>query len=180
MSTHAMIDIETLGTMPNSVILSVGAVKFDPFKSDEPYDGRHWKINVDAQTSKGRFVDEKTLAWWSKQEKDIQDRAFSDHGRIPVEPFMQELNAWLTGCEQIWCQGPQFDMVILEDFFRDFGHHMNWFYWQVSDCRTLFKMMPQDPRKQIQEDLHDAQADAHWQAVCVQQFYRDYKVLPKD
>ena len=33
--------------------------------------------------------------------------------RIPVEPFMQELNAWLTGCEQIWCQGPQFDMVIL-------------------------------------------------------------------
>ena len=54
---------------------------------------------------------------------------------------------------------------------------MNWFYWQVSDCRTLFKMMPQDPRKQIQEDLHDAQADAHWQAVCVQQFYRDYKVL---
>ena len=152
MSTHAMIDIETLGTMPNSVILSVGAVKFDPFKSDEPHDGRHWKIDVDAQTSKGRFVDEKTLAWWSKQEKDIQNRAFSD----------------------------QFDMVILEDFFRDFVHHMNWFYWQVSDCRTLFKMMPQDPRKQIQEDLHDAQADAHWQAVCVQQFYRDYKVLPKD
>ena len=60
MSTHAMIDIETLGTMPNSVILSVGAVKFDPFKSDEPFDGRHWKIDVDAQTSKGRFVDDST------------------------------------------------------------------------------------------------------------------------
>ena len=179
MSTHAMIDIETLGTMPNSVILSVGAVKFDPFKSDEPFDGRHWKIDVDAQTSKGRFVDDSTLQWWAKQDQEIQDRAFSDHGRIPVEPFMQELNAWLTGSEQIWCQGPQFDMVILEDFFRDFGHHMNWFYWQVRDCRTLFKMMPQDPRKAIQENLHDAQADAHWQAVCVQQFYRDYKVLPK-
>ena len=40
MSTHAMIDIETLGTMPNSVILSVGAVKFDPFKSHKPHDGR--------------------------------------------------------------------------------------------------------------------------------------------
>ena len=51
MSTHAMIDIETLGTMSNSVILSVGAVKFDPFKSDDPHDGRHWKLDVDAQTS---------------------------------------------------------------------------------------------------------------------------------
>ena len=31
MATHAMIDIETLGTEPGSVVLSVGAVKFDPF-----------------------------------------------------------------------------------------------------------------------------------------------------
>ena len=56
---------------------------------------------------------------------------------------------------------------------------MNWFYWQVMDCRTLFKMMPADPRKAVQENLHDAQADAHWQAVCVQQFYKDFNVLPR-
>ena len=163
-----MIDIETLGTMPNSVILSVGAVKFDPFKSDEPHDGRHWKIDVDAQTSKGRFVDEKTLAWWSKQEKDIQDRAFSDHGRIPVEPFMQELNAWLTGCEQIWCQGPQFDMVIIENLYKMLNTHTNWAYWQIRDSRTVFSMMEVDPRKGIQEDLHSAVDDAKWQAKCLQ------------
>ena len=54
---------------------------------------------------------------------------------------------------------------------------MNWFYWQVSDCRTLFKMMNVDPRKAIQQDLHDAQADAHWQAVCVQQFFKDFNIL---
>ena len=35
MATHAMIDIETLGTEPTSVILSVGGVKFDPFTSIE-------------------------------------------------------------------------------------------------------------------------------------------------
>jgi len=179
MATHAMIDIETLGTLPESVILSVGGVKFDPFTSNEPFDGKHWKLDADSQTKKGRFVDDKTLEWWAKQDQAIQDVAFTDEGRVPVDTFMKELNAWLTGCETIWCQGPQFDMVIIEHLFRDFDHHMNWFFWQVSDCRTLFKMMPKDPRKDIQEDLHDALADAHWQAVCVQQFFRDYKVLPK-
>ena len=123
-----------------------------------------------------RLVDDNTLQWWAKQDSDIRDRAFGDEGRIAVEPFMKELNAWLTGCETIWCQGPQFDMVILEDFFRDFGHHMNWFYWQVSDCRTLFKMMPVDPRKAIQQDLHDASADAFFQAVCVQQTFSHFGV----
>lgn len=179
MATHAMIDIETLGTLPESVILSVGGVKFDPFTPNEPHDGKHWKLDADSQTEKGRFVDDKTLEWWAKQDQAIQDVAFTDEGRVPVDTFMKELNAWLTGCEAIWCQGPQFDMVIIEHLFRDFDHHMNWFFWQVNDCRTLFKMMPVDPRKAIQQNLHDAQADAHWQAVCVQQFYRDFNILPR-
>ena len=176
MATHAMIDIETLGTKPNAVILSVGAVKFDPYTNNAPFEDRHWKIDVDAQTSKGREVNENTLAWWAKQDPEIREEAFSESGRIPVEPVMKELNSWINGCEVIWCQGPQFDMVILEDFFRDFGHHMNWFYWQVSDCRTLFKIMPVDPRKAIQEDLHNALEDSRWQAICVQKFYNDFSV----
>ena len=179
MATHAMIDIETLGTEPGSVVLSVGAVKFDPFNSIEPNNGKHWMLDVDAQTEKGRIVDESTLAWWGKQEQSIQDRAFSDVGRTDVDVFMKDLNGWLTGCEAIWCQGPQFDMVILEDFFDNFGHHKNWFYWQISDCRTLFKLMPRDPRKDIQQNLHNALEDSRWQAVCVQKFYKDFGVLPR-
>ena len=35
MKTHAMIDIETLGTEPDCVVLSVGAVKFNPFVPQE-------------------------------------------------------------------------------------------------------------------------------------------------
>ena len=179
MSTHAMIDIETLATTPEAVVLSVGGVKFNPYNNEEPHAHLEFKLDIDEQTTLGRDVDENTLEWWSKQPEHIRDKAFSDEGRTNLTEFTKTLNKWLVGCEQIWCQGPQFDMVILEDFFRDFGHHMNWFYWQVSDCRTLFKMMPQDPRKQIQEDLHDAQADAHWQAVCVQQFFKDFNILPK-
>ena len=179
MATHAMIDIETLGTKPDAVILSVGAIKFDPFSSNEPFDGKHWRLDVDAQTEKGREVNDDTLAWWAKQDPEIQEDAFGESGRTDCFQFMKELNAWLTGCEAVWCQGPQFDMVILENFFDNFGHHKNWFYWQISDCRTLFKLMPRDPRKGIQEDLHNALEDSRWQAVCVQKFYKDFSVLPR-
>jgi len=179
MATHAMIDIETLGTEPSSVIMSVGGVKFDPYTSDVPHDGKHWMLDVDAQTDAGRDVNDSTLEWWAKQEQSIQDRAFSTEGRTSLQEFMPDLNKWLVGCHTIWCQGPQFDMVMLENLFKQFDHHMNWFYWQVSDSRTLFKMLPADPRKSIQENLHDAQADAHWQAVCVQQAYAHFNVLPR-
>ena len=44
MTIHAMIDIETLGTEPECVVMSVGAVKFDPYSNNEPYDKKHWKL----------------------------------------------------------------------------------------------------------------------------------------
>ena len=61
MATHAMIDIETLGTMPNSVVLTVGAVKFDPFTQTTPHAPKLWKLDVDEQSDKGRFIDDKTI-----------------------------------------------------------------------------------------------------------------------
>ena len=114
MSTHAMIDIETLGTLPESVILSVGGVKFDPFTSNEPHDGKHWKLDADSQTEKGRFVDDKTLEWWAKQDQAIQDVAFTDEGRVPVDNFMKELNAWLTGVERCFLVALSIDHPLIK------------------------------------------------------------------
>ena len=35
MSTHAMIDLETLGTQPDCVILTLGGIKFNPYNKDD-------------------------------------------------------------------------------------------------------------------------------------------------
>jgi hypothetical protein len=70
-------------------------------------------------------------------------------------------------------------MVILENLYKQFDHHRNWAFWQVQDCRTIFNMMPADPRKAIQQDLHDASADAYFQAVCVQQTFAHFTVLER-
>lgn len=176
MATHVMIDIETLGTEPDCVVLSVGAVKFDPYTNQEPHARMLWKPSADEQMTAERSVLESTLEWWAKQPEHIRDEAFTEDGRTPLNTFMQELNKYLVGVDKIWCQGPQFDMVILEDLFKQFKHHRNWAFWQVQDCRTIFNMMPSDPRKAIQQNLHSADADAYYQAVCVQQTFSHFGV----
>ena len=117
-----------------------------------------------------------TLEWWAKQPDHIQEDAFSDQGRIPVTEFMKELNRYCVGMDKIWCQGPQFDMLILENLYIQWGHHFGWQFWQVMDCRTLFQLMPVDPRKAIQQDLHSADADAYYQAIGVQQCYEHFGI----
>ena len=75
MSTHAMIDLETLGTKPDCVVLTLGAIKFNPYKQTEPDKGLYIRLNVDEQTKMGRSVDDGTLEWWGKQDKAIRDEA---------------------------------------------------------------------------------------------------------
>ena len=38
MSTHAMIDLETLGTQPDCVILTLGGIKFNPYNKEDDED----------------------------------------------------------------------------------------------------------------------------------------------
>ena len=176
MTIHAMIDIETLDTAPSSTVLSVGAVKFDPYNTNDPHERTLWRPGVDEQLEGGRTTSESTLEWWAKQDANVRESTFTEDGRIPLSQFFSELNKYLVGVDKIWCQGPQFDMVILEHMFDHFVHHKNWAFWQIMDCRTVFNMMPVDPRKAVQQNLHSADDDAYWQAVCVQSSYQYFGV----
>ena len=179
MATHAMIDIETLGTEPDCVVLSVGAVKFDPYQFTTPHAKTLWRPSADEQMTAERSVLEDTLQWWAKQPEHIQAEAFTEDNRVSLDAFFKDLNKYLVGVDKIWCQGPQFDMVILENLFKQFDHHTNWAFWQIMDCRTIFNMMPVDPRKAIQQNLHSADEDAYYQAICVQGVFQHLEIMPR-
>lgn len=180
MTTSAMIDIETLDTAPSAVILSIGAVKFDPHKPGLlPWDKVVWFPSLEEQFELGRTFSDSTLEWWAKQDKDIRDRALSEENRSPLADIHTEINRYVAGVNQIWCQGPQFDMVIIENLYAQCNFHRSWQYYQIQDCRTVFNMMPVDPRKEVQQDLHDAGEDAYWQAVCLQAAFKHFGVEPR-
>ena len=74
----------------------------------------------------------------------------------------------------MWAQGPMFDFGMLENLYEQLGQPVPWNFWQIRDSRTLFAMMPKDPRKAIHSDAHNALADSYYQAKCVQQTYKHF------
>ena len=52
MTTHATIDLETLSTKPDAVLLTIGAIKFDPFTNDPPYSDFYYRANVTSHRSR--------------------------------------------------------------------------------------------------------------------------------
>jgi len=171
MTTHVMIDLETLDTRPSCTILTLGAVKFNPLSQEEPYSEFYVKFDIDEQDKLGRTVSDSTVEWWGKQDPAAQEEAFGEEGRLPVETILTELNKYLVGVDVIWGHGYGFDITILEDMYRNVGRPIPWQFWQVKDSRTLFGCLKSDPRKGMQTNLHNALADAYYQAKSVQVAY---------
>lgn len=176
MAIHATIDLETLDTKPDCVILSLGAVKFDPLSKNEPHSELYWKLDVDHQTELGRGISDSTMEWWSKQDPKIMEEAFSEDDRTPLETVLKELSKWMNGVDVLWGQGYGFDMTILENLYWQMKMPVPWRFWQVRDSRTLFSLCEKDPRKSMQTDLHNALADALYQSKAIQLAYEELGV----
>ena len=168
---HAMIDLETLSTNPEAVILTIGGVKFDPYTHAEPSQGMYFRVDVDSQTAKGREVMQETLDWWATQPKEISEEALGDKDRISLEEMVKTINKWSVGVDVFWCQGPLFDYAILQNIYKQLGHPAPWQYWQIRDSRTLFSLVPRDLNEK-RTGLHNALEDCYFQARKVQKVYK--------
>ena len=169
MAKHLMVDLETLAVSPDALVLSLGAVHFDPY-SDEIMDTLYFKIDIDDQDRLGREVDPNTVEWWSRQDPKIMEEAFSIDNRVPLTEAIDRFHKFAWGCTAFWSHGATFDLVILEDIYRQLNKPLSWNFWQLRDTRTLFDLgfdanMPKDSK-------HDALQDAIRQAIGVQNVYR--------
>lgn len=164
-----MVDMETMAVSPNAVVLSLGAVHFDP--KDQGYtDSIYFRIDLDDQDKLGREIDPNTIDWWAKQDPKIMEEAFSPDNRISLVEAMDRFHKFAWGCTAFWSHGATFDLVILENIYRQLNKPLPWNYWQLRDTRTLFDLGwdPEMPKG----NKHDALQDAIRQSVGVQNIYR--------
>ena len=173
MTTHATIDLETIDTRPQATVLSLGAVKFNPFDDSEPHSEMYFKISIDDQDRLGRTASDDTIEWWTKQDPKIMEEAFDQEGAITVEEALSKINKFVVGVDVLWGQGYGFDYTIIEDMYRSLSKPIPYNFWQVRDSRTLFSVCKEDPRKKIQNDLHNALADAYYQSKAIQIAYQE-------
>lgn len=155
-----MVDIEGLATGPETTILTIAAQEFDPL--ERGFFGRDFYVRVDLESQEGRTIEQGTINWWATQPVAVREEAFSEHGRAPLRDALQGLHGILWHARRVWCQGPTYDMTILEHAFKSLSMPLPWQYYSVRDSRTVFALVPalerypashhalEDCRRQIQ------------------------------
>jgi hypothetical protein len=172
MNTDIMIDLETLATSTDAAILTIGAVKFDPFGSElkEPaMDSFYCKVDLDSCDELGLVTNDDTIAWWANQSKEAQAAAFDPDGRIHIRDAFQQLYKFCWGAKRVWSNGVGFDIIICEHVFKKLNKAVPWKFWETRDVRTAFDLGINPQRPPV--TAHHALEDAWNQAVGIQNVY---------
>lgn len=165
-----MIDFETLGTSADSVIMSIGAVRFDINSQELDNEGFYASISIDSNLEKGRRIDESTLIWWMGQSKEAQ-RVFTEP-KMTLEAALVEFFDWFGPKDKdmrVWSNGADFDIPMLAHAVKSFGWELPWNFWNHKCFRTL-KGLPFAKKAAKVEPMvkHNALSDAIAQAKNAQ------------
>lgn len=169
MAQHLMVDLETLDTKTSATILTLGAVRFDPYSS-APMKELYLRVDLTSQDSLGCTVSDDALKWWNQQDTDIMEEAFNPLNRIPIHEVINQFHALAWNCDAFWSHGATFDLMILQNIYDRLGRTYPWNFWQMRDTRTLFDI-GHDP-EMPQGSKHNALEDAKRQAIGVRNVYR--------
>lgn len=172
MPNHLMVDLETLGREPGAVIVSIGAVKFDP-SGETLGDKLYTNITIQSSLDAGLRVEGATIQWWMEQ-PDRARLALFHPDPLPLRRVLSAFARFYRGSESIWSHGSTFDIPILEVAYRALNEWRPWVPRAVRDTRTLFSLVPQAVVEGVQREgmEHHALDDAVRQARMVQAAYR--------
>lgn len=168
---HIMMDLETLGTKPGCVVLSIGAVAFDPYAGklgEEFYRKLAWK-------DQGLKIEPGTVAWWMEQDPKARIEAFSGDEQLFMVAMAFKLWWEAQGAEYLWCHGATFDAPVWEAA----AGIVPWRYHQVRDTRTVYDMAQLFPDRTVGTH-HNALDDARNQAYAVCQCYTKLRAMPPE
>jgi len=165
-----MIDIESLDTTPNCVILTIGAVLFDP-KGQGVIDRLELRPTIEDQTELGRTINDDTLRWWSEQSAEAQEEALGDRDRMSFKDCMEVLYHFCWNHKHVWSNGASYDVVVMETAFRQLDMRIPWPFYMIRDTRTLYDITGVKLKDEKHVTTHKAVEDAEHQAIVVQKGY---------
>lgn len=186
-----MIDLETFGTSLNAVIVSIGAVVFDPNGADS-YDDLmtvkdslkplYLSIGVNAHQP-NRIIDAKTVFWWLEQSDTARHSLTQlQSDSVPLERALDTLAIFFSRhkVRHVWSHGVTFDLMILQHAYEQLDKKPPWHFTAMRDTRTLFGLLSETELAEcwIENPLkHSAVSDAACQAIAVQRAIKSLGVL---
>lgn len=196
-----MIDLETLGTKDNAVILSIGAIAFDPLGKPDSLmdkDGNYvcpsfYRV-LHKETQVGRVVEESTVAWWSKPDKaEAYAQIIGHPDKTHLPQALDELWDWIgENCRggKAWACAPSFDIDMLAHAYRSTGvrsmktsggdRDFPMQFWDFMDVRTIetFVFGGKYKNSVRKGTHHNALDDCVTQALTIQEAWRRINPTP--
>ena len=166
-----MVDLETLDTLPTAMIVSIGAVAFDP-DLDEPTDQTFYQ-RIDARQSVGT-IGADTVMWWLQQSEEARAELTKPDG-THISPALIAFSHFCTNLGEIWAGPSTFDVTILEHAYRATGLTCPWTLRQVRCWSTFRKLVP--TVKPPNRCEHNALEDARSQVAAFREAWRKLKRL---
>ena len=175
---HVMIDMETLGDRNDAVVLSMGAVYFNPHNGET---GPEFYVNVDPRSCQklGMSISIGSIDWWFKQDKEVYLLTRSDPPPVPIDMALLQFQEWLNvnhRCPELWSNGDCFDNAILETACHLCNLPYPTVYRNRRDVRTLVALGKTagvgKPKREQGAMTHHALEDAKYQVVFVSHIWQ--------
>lgn len=165
-----MVDLETLGTTPGAVILSIGAVAFGPSGVDSP--GFYEVISIEDSLAHYLFQETDTVDWWKKQSPEAQNvlRTAESLSATLLRPALENFNDYVTSFHhpgkkiRMWGNGADFDNALLAVAYKMVGLKPAWEFYNNRCYRTIKNLAPEIKLERVGV-YHNALDDAKSQAL---------------
>lgn len=162
-NNNVMVDLETLGTRPGSVIKALGAVAFN--KEHGIYDSFYETIDVQSCLDVGLTTDWNTIEWWLKQSDEARLEMVKPG--IPLKSAINNFNIWMqkhrSGLAGVWGNGAAFDNSLISVVYNKIDYRQPWKYSEDRCYRTMRNMFPAITHERTGTH-HNALDDARYQA----------------
>ena len=126
-----MVDIETLSLRTNAYITAIGLVIFTQEKIVEKR-----QLILRHREPFNKHIDPNTVDWWFKQSDEARE-AVSGGDREICSALHEMNNLYCQySCSELWANGPQFDICVIENAMRNNAITPAWKYYELRDVRT--------------------------------------------
>lgn len=184
MTTHFMIDLETLGSNVQAPIIQVGICAFD-IESGTVKPAITVGVTPDFKSFPPSWS---TICWWANQ-SDAARQAVFRSGTLTfagaymlVKQYMLDHagnDALIEDDIYVWAMPPQFDLSIWDNHRDVYDLPALWPYNKTLDLRTLEWLMMKKKGDRVRSAIeHDAGQDAIAQANTVIKYLRGARIEP--
>lgn len=173
--SEIMIDLETLSTRSNAVIIVLAGIKFSrkedilPLEHMETF---YRRIDIDSCTEVGLHIDDNTIKWWNDQEDSIRYEAMLNPVRDSLKNVLNDFKIWIQNSEKIWGNGSDFDCSILAEAYKRCDMKVPWKYYNTRDVRTIFDLGKIYYNQLPDDNKHHALYDCYRQIVGVKKAFK--------